>query len=88
LFDGVDSTLSFVATDNTSVNDGCPNMIKYLLTFSTVGATLDLIALSGTTANAIFKASSNIGDVKNYLVTISAKFSGQKTWLTSASANF
>ena len=88
LFDGVDSTLSFIVTDNTSTADHCPNMIKYLLTFSTVGATLDLIALSGTSANVIFKASSNTGDVKTYTVLISARFSGQKTWLTSASATF
>ncbi len=44
LLDGVDSTLSFTATDNTSTADNCPVQIENSVTFSTVGATTDLIS--------------------------------------------
>ena len=50
LADVAASTLSFTSTDNTSTADNCPNLIEHSLTFSTVGATSDLINLVSSNA--------------------------------------
>ena len=84
IFIGAASTATFSATDNTS--NSCGTM-AYEVSYAETSATTNLISLgSGTTVT--FMASSLIGDVKSYTVTVRARFTGQTAWVTSASATF
>ena len=82
---GPASTLSFTATDNTS--GSCGTMEFSLAYTPTNGTTSNLIRLSSSTSNIVnFGVYNNIGDANTYSLTIRARFVGQTTWLSSASA--
>jgi len=62
--------------------------MEYDVSYSETSATTNLISHVSGTTTVEFKASNLIGDVKSYTITVSAKFTGQQTWVTSATATY
>jgi hypothetical protein len=84
LITGGAQALTFSATDNTLSRCGT---IQYQVTYSPASATMSLIS-STTTSSVLFAASSNVLDANTYTVTVSARYSSQTTWLTSATTTY
>jgi hypothetical protein len=62
--------------------------MEYDVSYAETSVTTGLISLNSGSTTVTFKASSLIGDVKSYTVTVRAKFTGQTAWVTSATVTY